>query len=67
MKVIGSHVTEEDVEIALFFIENRHPGQAVGPHNGPEVAAGVLIEVKATSERVARAKLIKALAKGELT
>ena len=47
MKVIGSHVTEEDVEIALFFIENRHPGQAVGPHNGPEVAAGVLIEVKA--------------------
>jgi hypothetical protein len=67
MKVIGSHVTEEGVEIALFFIEDRHLGQAVGPHNGPEDTAGVLVEVKASSEREAREKLIKALVKGEPT
>jgi hypothetical protein len=36
MKVIGSHVTEEGVAIALFFIEDRHLGQAVGAYDGPE-------------------------------
>ena len=39
MKIIGSHVTEEDVESALFFIEDRHPGQAVAPQDGPEDTA----------------------------
>jgi hypothetical protein len=66
MKVIGSHLTEEGVEIALFYIDDRHQGLAIGPQTGPEDTAGVLVEVKATSEQEAKEKLIRALSKSNL-
>lgn len=63
MKVIGTHITEEGVEIALFYFEDRLLGLAVGPRTGPEDTAGVLAEVKAKSEEEAKEKLNKALEK----
>ena len=64
MKVIGTHVTEEGVEIALFYIDDRHLALAVGSQTGPEDTAGVLVEVKAKSEEEAKEKLSKALEEG---
>lgn len=63
MKVLGTHITKEGVEIALFYIDDRHQGLAVGPQTGPEDTAGVLVEVKAKSEEEAKEKLSKALEK----
>jgi len=63
MKVLGTHLTEEGVEIALFYFEDRLLGLAVGPRTGPEDTAGVLAEVKAKSEQEAKEKLSKALEK----
>ena len=65
MKVIGTHVTEEGVEIALFYIDEKHLGLAVGPRTGPEDTAGVLVEVKAESAKEAKEKLNKALERGD--
>ena len=64
MKVVGTHVTDEEVEIALFYIDDRELGLAVGPQTGPEGTAGVLVEVKAKSEEEAKEKLSEALEKG---
>lgn len=65
MKVLGTHITEEGVEIALFYIDDRHQGLAAGPQTGPEDTAGVLVKVKAKSEEKAKEKLSKALQKGD--
>ena len=64
MKVVGTCATDEEVEIALFYIHDGQLGLAAGPQTGPEDTAGVLVEVKATSEDEAKEKLSEALEKG---
>jgi hypothetical protein len=65
MKLIGSYTTAQGVEVVLFYIEDRHLGQAVGPQTAPPDSAGVLAEVRAASEDEAREKLIEALKERE--